>query len=154
MRSGELPRRRAADDDLVGAVGEHPPFDDLDLRPHRRAPPLDTPRSGTLASLGSFFVGWPTMTKSSGEAIGPRSFRAMPGVSMMSRAVSPLRPLVISVSLPARITITVCGSPTPAIAAREAFGDRQHAEEHDDDAGDADDRDGGRAEPLRGSTGD
>ena len=57
------------------------------------------------------------MTKSSGDAIAPRSSRAMPGVSMMSRAVSPLRPLVISVSLPARMTITVCGSPTPAIAA-------------------------------------
>ena len=51
------------------------------------------------------------------------------------------------------MTITVCGSPTPAIAALEAFGDRQHADEHDDDAGDADDRDRRRAEPLRGSSG-
>jgi hypothetical protein len=41
----------------------------------------------------------------------------MPGVSMMIAAVSPLRPLVISVSLPARITMIVCGSPTEAIAA-------------------------------------
>jgi hypothetical protein len=42
----------------------------------------------------------------------------MPGASVMSRASSPENPLVISVSLPARITITVRGSPVPCIAAR------------------------------------
>ena len=59
------------------------------------------------------------MTKSSGEATAPSSSRWMPGVSMIRRAVSPLRPLVISVSLPARITMTVCGSPTSLIAFRK-----------------------------------
>ena len=43
----------------------------------------------------------------------------MPGASEMSFTCSPEKPLVISVSLPARSTMTVCGSPVPVIAARK-----------------------------------
>ena len=56
-------------------------------------------------------------------------------------------------SLPARRISTGFGSPDAFIVAFDAFRDRQHRDEHEDDAGDADDRDGRRAEPLRGSTG-
>ena len=80
------------------------------------------------------------MTKSSGEACGPSGPVSIAGASEISRASSPLKPLVISVSLPERSTITVCGSPVPFIAALEALGDRQHRREDDDDAGDTDDR--------------
>ena len=57
------------------------------------------------------------MTKSSGEAIGPSGPRSMPGASTISFASSPDSPLVISVSLPDRMTITRSGSPAPVIAA-------------------------------------
>ena len=58
------------------------------------------------------------ITNSSGEACTPSAPRSMPGASVMRRASSPEKPLVISVSLPDRMTITVRGSPLPCIAAR------------------------------------
>jgi hypothetical protein len=77
----------------------------------------ESPRSGTFASVPVRFSGWPTMTKSSGEAIGPSGPRSMPGASTISFASSPESPLVISVSLPDRNTSTRSGSPAPVIAA-------------------------------------
>ena len=57
--------------------------------------------------------------------------------------------LVISESVPARITMTVDGSPAVGHRRAEPLGDRQHRHEHDDDAGDADDGDRRRTKPLR-----
>ncbi len=88
------------------------------------------------------------MTKSSGEACTPSGPCSMPAVSAMSRVSSPPNPLVISVSLPERRTMTVCGSPVPCIALAEAFGNREHRGEDDDDARDADDGDDGGAQAL------
>ena len=89
------------------------------------------------------------ITNSSGEACTPSGPRSMPGASVMSRASSPEKPLVISVSLPDRMTITVRGSPVPCIAARNPSAIDSTAHEHDDHAADPDDGDDRGAEPLR-----
>ena len=70
-QAGELPRRGAPDDDLVGARLEHPAFDDLDLGPHleRRARHAAQRHVGVARVL---LGGWSTMTNSSGDASGPR----------------------------------------------------------------------------------
>jgi hypothetical protein len=60
-----------------------------------------------------------TITSSSGDASGPDASFAIPGFSWMKRTCSPPSPLVISLSAPERITITVSSSPVAAMALRK-----------------------------------
>ena len=74
----------------------------------------------------------------------------MPGACLMMSTSGPSRPLVISLSAPLRMTSARPRRSGPLHRRREARGDRQHRHEDDDDAGDADDGHGRRAEPLPG----
>ena len=60
-----------ADDDLVRAGREHPALDDLQTSGRTCSAAGVTPRSGTLASVPLRLSGWPTITKSSGDACTP-----------------------------------------------------------------------------------
>jgi hypothetical protein len=82
-----------------------------------------TPRSGTFAGVPVERFGMSTMTKSSPEESGdsapPPSTapRAIPGAWAMISIESPKSALIISLSLPARITMALSGDP----AARSVF---------------------------------
>ncbi len=86
------------------------------------------------------FSGTSTTTYSSGETIGPCSSRAACLESAMRRVCSCDRPLPISSVAPLRSTMATWSEPEISSTALEAFGDGQHADEHGDDAGDADER--------------
>ena len=89
------------------------------------------------------------MTYISAAARGRLASAAMPGACLMMSVSAPVRPLVISDSDPLRMTIARDGRAGADQRGAEAFANRQHRDEHDDDAGDADERDDGGAEPLR-----
>ena len=70
-----------------------------------------TPRIGTFASVPVDRLGRLMMTNSSGEESGPSGVRATPGASAMTRVLSRMNPLTISLSAPLRRTIAASGEP-------------------------------------------
>ena len=76
------------------------------------------PRTGTFAGAsGDDFFGRSIITISSAAASGVWPSRLIPGACLMTSTSVPLRPLVISLSAPLRITSARSGEPEPCIAA-------------------------------------
>ena len=125
--------------------------DDLQLGPNRQRSPARCRAAARSPACRVDRLGKSTTTNSSadGDAAG-RPSRAMPGACLMMSVSGPVSPLVISaVGAAAHDDRAIRAIPRPVIGGLEPFADRQHRDEHDDDAGDADDRDERRAEPLR-----
>jgi hypothetical protein len=76
-----------------------------------------TPRIGTLAEVLVDFFGMSMMTKSSAERSAFCPSRRVPGACLITSTSFRLRPLVISLSAPLRITMARDGEPEPRIAA-------------------------------------
>ncbi len=134
--------------DLVGAELQHPAFDESGFVAHLKRRRLDAAhrhvgrRAGrSLRQIDDARTAPPTPAAACRRG-------AMPGACLMMSTSGPLSPLVISLSAPLRMTSARSGEPAPRIAAVNPSPIDSTATSTIDDAGDADDGDGRRAEPL------
>ena len=137
----ELPLRAAPGDHFVGAELEHAAFDDGELSPKRDALRPDAAHRHVRGRVRRPIFGRSMMTISSAAASAAPAVAPIPGACLMTSTSGPLRPLVISLSAPPRMTSARSGEPDALHRRLKSGCNRQHRDEHDDDAGDADDGD-------------
>ena len=144
---GELPRRRATHDDLVGPGREHPPLDDLHFGTHAQRLRRDAPKRHVRVA------GILLRRVAHDDEELRRGHRAALVALDARRVHDDPRGVAAQAARHLGVAARAHDDDRPGIPDRghgrlEAFGDRQHTQEHDDDAGDADDGDRRRAEPL------